>query len=84
MWIWILMLGLFIGACSWVIATGIKGLNELEIERHDALMAKLGELENILSKIEYGESSNYKNILDIYYNVQTIKNELNSKNRQKL
>ena len=81
MWIWVLMLGLFIGGCAWVIATGIKSLNELEIERHDALMAKLGELEKILSKIEYGESGNYKNILDTYYMVQTIKNELNSKNK---
>ena len=76
MWIWVLMLGLFIGGCSWAIATGIKSLNDLENERHDALMAKLDEVENILSKIEYGESGNYKNILDTYYMVKTIKNEL--------
>lgn len=50
MWICILILGLFISACTWVIAIGIKSLNELDNERHDALMAKLGELENILSK----------------------------------
>lgn len=48
--IWVLMLGLFISACTWVIATGIKALNELDNERHYALMAKLDELENILSK----------------------------------
>lgn len=80
MWICVLMLDLFIGACTWVIAQEIKDLNELENERHDALMAKLGEFENKLSKIENGESSNHKNILDIFYMVQTIKNELNSKN----
>lgn len=61
MWIWVLMLGLFISACALVIATLIKGLNELENERHYALMAKLGELENILRKIENVESGNYKN-----------------------
>lgn len=61
MWICILLLGLFISACTWVIATGIKALNELANERHYALIAKLDELEDILSKIEYGESGNYKN-----------------------
>ena len=81
MWIWVLMLGLFIAVCSLIIATGIKSLNELEIERHDALMAKLDELEKILSKIEYGESGNYKNILDTYCMVKTIKDELYSKNK---
>ena len=78
MWIWILMLGLFVGACTWVIIMLIKSLDKLENERHDALMAKLGELENMWSKIEYGVSGNYKNILDTYCMVKTIKDELYS------